>query len=140
MALITHYVAKDTHKGQKVEVKAKKVVWIGVGKGKVTAVSNHDVGIAGQISILGYNGDLNIYLRLNNNEDASAQKGPCLLQLNSLTDENAHYEAANGVMTVYAMLGGKEQNISISPCNNGEQTECKLFGHVNETVHLDPKN
>jgi len=99
--------------------------------------SDHEVGIAGKISILGYSGDLNIHLQLTDKNSAAAS-GPCILQLNTHTDENAKYETTKNMLTVYAVLGGKEQNISILQCNNGEQTECKLFGHVNETVHLDP--
>ncbi len=138
MAIITNYVANGTYVGQTVEVKAKKVVWVKVGQGKVKTFSDHEVNIAGKISILGYSGDLNIHLLLSD-QDPTAINGPCLLQLNTHIDNQARYEAKNGALTVYAVLGGKNQNISILPSNNGRQTECKLFGHVNETVHLDPK-
>lgn len=139
MAKIADYVANGTYAGQQVDVKAKKFVWVNVGNGAVKTFSDHEVEIAGKISILGYNGDLNIRLQLSDQNSSSA-KGPCVLQLNTHTDENAKYETKKEMLTVYAVLGGKEQNISILPCNNGEQTECKLFGHVNETVHLDPSS
>ena len=139
MARIVDYVADNVFAGQEVEVKAKKFVWVKVGQGAVSAISDNEVGIEGQISILGYNGELAIQLHLPDT-DPAAQNGPCMLRLNAHRDENARYEAANGQLTVYAVLGGKEQNISILPCNNGEQTECKLFGHVNQVVHLDPVN
>lgn len=139
MANIVDYVADGTHVGQTVELKAKKFVWVKAGEGSVAALSAHEVSVAGKISILGYSGDLNIKLSLTD-EDPAASKGPCVLQLNSFTDENAKYEAKNGMLTVYAVLGDAEQNISILKCNNGEQTECKLFGHVNQVVHLDPTN
>jgi hypothetical protein len=139
MANIVDYVADGAYAGQTIEVKAKKFVWVNVGQGTVATLSDHEVDVQGQISILGYTGDLNIRLNLTD-EDPAASKGPCVLQLNTLLDENAKYEAAKGMLTVYATLGGKEQNISILKCNNGEQTECKLFGHINETVHLDPTN
>lgn len=139
MANIVDFVANGAYVGQTIEVKAKKFVWVKVGQGNVTALSENEVSIEGQISILGYSGDLNIKLNLTDG-DPTANKGPCVLQLNTLTDENAKYEAANGMLTVYAVLSDTEQNISILQCNNGEQTECKLFGHVNQVVHLDPTN
>lgn len=137
MATIQPYVAKGTKVNQKIDVKAKKFVWITAGQGKVSAISDYEVAVDGKISILGYNGDLNIHLRLTD-EAASSSSGPCVLQLNTLKDENATYKATKENLTVYAVLGGEKQNISILRCNNDEQTECKLFGHVNETVHLDP--
>lgn len=139
MANIVDYVANGAYAGQTVEVKAKKFVWVKVGQGTVTVLSDHEVSIEGQISILGYSGDLNIKLNLTD-QDSTARKGPCVLQLNSHVDENANYEAARNSLTVYAVLGGKQQNITILQCNDGEQTECKLFGHVNQVVHLDPTN
>ena len=139
MASVTNYVAKGTFVGQRFEVKAKKFVWVKVGQGAVSKLSDHEVAIAGKISILGYSGDLNIHLQLTD-QDSISPKGPCVLQLNSHTDENAKYEATQEKLTVFANLGGKEQNIAILQCNNGEQTECKLFGHVNQTVHLDPSS
>jgi hypothetical protein len=139
MANLIDFVADGTYVGQTIEVKAKKFVWVKVGQGTVAALSEYVVDVQGQISILGYSGDLNIKLNLTD-EDPTASKGPCVLQLNTLIDENAKYEAAKGTLTVYAVLGGAEQNISILKCNNGEQTECKLFGHINQVVHLDPTN
>lgn len=139
MANIPDYVAVNSFTGQNVEVKAKKIVWIKVGHGTVNVVSDKEVGIAGEISILGYSGQLKIHLTLADH-DPAAKEGSCRLQLNTLNDENARYEVKKDMLTVYATLGGKEQNISILRCNNGEQTECKLFGHINQTVHLDPTN
>ena len=137
MAKITDYVADRTTVGQTVQVKAKKFVWVKVGQGTVSAISDDEVAVDGQISILGYSGDLNIHLNLTN-ADPDASTGPCVLQLNTLVDENATYKNSSSMLTVYAVLGGEKQNISILKCNNGEQTECKLSGHVNEVVHLDP--
>ncbi len=139
MARIMDYVADNVYTGQTVEVKAKKFIWVKVGQGAVSAVDDDRVGVEGQISVPGYSGDLAIKLQLMDG-DPTASSGPCMLQLNSHMDDNARYEAANGALTVFAVLGGKEQNISILPCNNGTQTECKLFGHVNQVVHLDPVN
>lgn len=138
MANIGNYVADGTYVGQNVEVKTKKFVWIKVGQGKIKTLSDHEVNLAGKISIIGYSGDLNIHLHLTD-QDPLAVEGPCMLQLNSFIDDKARYEAKNGALTVYAVLGGEKQNISVLPTNNGQQTECKLFGHVNETVHLEPK-
>jgi hypothetical protein len=137
MAKITDYVADGTKVGQTVEVKAKKFVWVKVGQGTVSAISDDEVAVDGKISILGYSGDLNIHLNLTNH-DPSAATGSCVLQLNTIVDENATYKNTSDTLTVYAVLGGEKQNISILKCNNGEQTECKLSGHVNQVVHLDP--
>lgn len=139
MATITPFIAKGSKIEQKQEVKAKKIVWVKVGEGKVAELDDYQVKIAGKISILGYNGDLNIHLVLTD-QDADATEGSGTLQLNKHLDENAKYAIKGHELILYATLGGEEQNIAISPCNNGEQTACRLFGHVNETVHLDPVN
>jgi hypothetical protein len=137
MATIPPYVARETFLGQKQVLKARKVVWFEAGRGKVTAFSDSEVGITGKISILTYTGDLVIRLALTDN-DPAAKKGSCRLQLNSHIDEQARYEANGRALTVYAVLSDKRQNIAISRCNDGQQTECRLFGHINQTVHLDP--
>ncbi len=139
MATIPPYIAKNAYAGQKQEVKVHKIMWVKVGDGIVDALSEYEVSIAGKISILGYNGDLNIHLILTD-QDANATKGICTLGLNSHKDEAAKYIAKNGELTVSAILGGKEQTITITPCNNGEQTECRLSGYISQTVHLDPVN
>lgn len=139
MATIPPFVAKNTRVNQSQSVKAKKFVWVPVGTGKVTQFSDHEVAIDGQISILGYSGNMNIYLQLTDN-DPAAKSGSCILRLNKHEDSSAKYKVDGRVLTVYAVLSGHKQNISISPCNDGTQTECKLFGDkVNETVHLEPK-
>ncbi len=137
MATIPPYVARDTVLGQKQVLKARKVVWFEAGRGKVTAFSEHEVGVTGKISVLGYSGDLIIRLALTDN-DPAALEGSCLLQLNKHIDEQARYTANSRELTVYALLSDKRQNIAISRCNDGQQTECRLFGHINQTVHLDP--
>ncbi len=137
MATIPPFVATGTHIGQKQTVKAKKMVWIPVGNGKVAAFSDYEVSIAGQISILGYSGNMNIYLRLLD-EDPAATSGPCVLRLNAHEDPQATYHVNKNVLTVQATLGQYKQAISITPCDGGTQTECKLTGRVNETVHLEP--
>ena len=138
MATITQFVADGTHVGQKQTVKAKKFVWVPVGSGTVEKFSDEEVYIAGNISILGYTGDMNIYLKLTDN-NPSSNDGSCLLKLNTHEDSNASYKVNGAGLTVYATLGGHQQNITISPSDGGTQTECKLSGRVNETVHLEPK-
>ncbi len=137
MATIPTYLAKGMAVGQKQTVKSKKIVWIPVGDGVVSAYSDYEIAVEGQINVVIYSGPLNIRLQLTD-ENPGAKTGSCVLQLNTHTDENAIYKANGKVLTVAAVLGGKKQNISISPCNGGTQTECKLFGRVNETVHLEP--
>jgi hypothetical protein len=139
MATITPFIAKGSYVGQVQEVKTKKFVWVKVGEGKVEVLDDHEVKITGQISILGYTGDLNIHFTLTD-QNADAAGGIGMLQLNSHVDENAKYAVKGNELILYAVLDGKQQNIGISPCNNGTQTECRLFGHVNQTVHLDPAN
>ncbi|MCP4362785.1 MAG: hypothetical protein GY796_32670 [Chloroflexi bacterium] len=138
MAIMTNYLARGTAVGQKQTVKTKKFVWIPVGEGEVVACSNSEIGVKGKIDVVIYRGDLNIHLKLLD-ENSSASMGKCTLRLNSHQDENAQYQTKGHVLTVTAVLGGKQQNISISPCNGGSQTECKLFGWINETVHLERK-
>jgi len=137
MAVITNFVADSTHVGQMVAVKAKKFVWITMGQGKVVSFSDFEVDIAGRLNIMGYNGDLNIHLELLD-KDGAASSGPCMLRLNAHSDGAATYQANDGALTVTAVFGDKKQSISIRPCNNGAQTECRLAGHVSQTVHLDP--
>jgi hypothetical protein len=138
MATIPPFVAKNTHIGQQQTVKAKKFVWVPVGSGEVSAFSDSEVAIAGQINILGYSGQLNIHLILTDN-DPAAKNGSCILRLNTHEDQAATYEADSSGLTVYANFNGTKQNIRISPSDGGAQTACKLSGKVNETVHLEPK-
>lgn len=137
MATIPDFIADGTAVGQKQLVKTKKIIWLPVGDGTVSAYSDYEIAVEGQINIVIYSGELNIRLQLTD-EDPTATTGSCILQLNSYTDENATYQTKGDLLTVAAVLGGQKQNFSISPCNEGTQTECKLFGKVNETVHLEP--
>jgi len=137
MTTITPYIAKGTSVGQKIRVKVKKMVWFKVGQGTVEILSSQEVKIGGKIKFLGYDGDLTIHLKLDGSEPTAVQ-GPCCLQLNSHVDEKAKFLASSKMLTVHAVLGGKKQSINILPVEKGTQTECELFGHINETVHLDP--
>jgi hypothetical protein len=137
MATITPYVARGVYVGQVVDVKVHKLVWLKIGQGSVRLFSDQEVNIAGKVNFMGHNDNLNIHLKLMDG-DSQARSGPCCLQLNSYIDERAKYRASAEKLTVFAVLGGRKQNISILPTNNGTQTACELFGHVNETVHLDP--
>lgn len=138
MATIPPFVAKNTFVGQQQTVKAKKFVWVPVGSGVVDSFLEDEVSVAGKISILGYSGDMNIYLKLTDN-DPAATSGSCILRLNSYEDVNATYKVNGSGLMVMATLGGNKQNITISPSDGRSQTECKLSGKVNETVHLEPK-
>jgi len=138
MATIPPFVANGTFAGQQQTVKAKKFIWVPVGNGTVEKFSDDEVSVAGTISILGYAGDMNIYLKLTDN-NPTANSGSCFLKLNKHEDANAFYKVNGSGLTVYATLGGYKQNITISPSDGGTQTECKLSGKVNETVHLEPK-
>jgi hypothetical protein len=137
MATITPYIAKGTTVGQKIGVKVHKFAWFKVGNGAVEILSDQEVKIGGKIKFMGYDGDLTIHLKLDG-EDSTAVQGQCCLQLNSHKDEGAKYLASNKMLTIHAVLGGRKQSINIQRVEKGTQTECKLFGHINETVHLDP--
>ena len=137
MATIPPFVATNAHVGQKQTVKTKKFVWIPVGSGTVTEFSEYQVTLEGKIDVVIYKGDLTICMKLTDN-DPQATTGSCILQLNSLTDEQARYEVKNNALTIHAVLKDVKQNITINRVNNGTQTAVKLFGKVNETVHLDP--
>ncbi len=137
MATIPAFVANGTAVGQKQTVKTKKFIWIPVGDGVIASYSDFEIGVEGKINVVIYSGPLNIHLQLTD-EDREATSGSCILQLNNHKDENASYQAKGSVLTVTAVLGGYKQSISLTPCNGGSQTECKLFGKVNETVHLEP--
>lgn len=138
MATIKPYVATSTAAGQRVELKAKKaVIWLTVGQGEVNAFEPYKVNVAGKIDILGYKGDMLIDLHLTD-EDPASKSGPCVLKLNKHVDEQATYTANGRDLLVRAVLGGHKQDIQILQANNGAQTECKLSGKVNQTVHLAP--
>ncbi len=141
MATIPPFVATNAFEGQALSVKAASTVfWVPVGRGKVNQLGVYVVGIAGELSVLGYKGNLDIVLQLTDEDEASSA-GICTLQLNSHIDEQARYSvsAKDDKLVVDAVLGGRQQQISIGRCNNGEQTECRLRGHVNQVVHLQPR-
>lgn len=141
MATIPPFVATNAFEGQALSVKAASTVfWVPVGNGMVKQFGAYVVGIAGELSVLGYKGDLDILLKLTD-EDAASETGICTLQLNTHVDEQARYsiDAKDDRLVVDAMLGGKQQQISIGRCNDGKQTECRLRGHVNQVVHLQPR-
>jgi len=138
MATIEPYVATSTAVGQRLDLKTKAtIVWLTVGKGAVTAYSPYEVTVAGKIKVLGYDGDVRIHLRLTD-ENAAVNSGSCILRLNDHEDSGATYTANGKELTVNAVLGGYDQGIRILQANDGAQTECKLFGKVNQTVHLAP--
>jgi hypothetical protein len=137
MTTITPYIANGSFVGQKIDVNVKKMVWFKVGQGTVEVLTDQEVKIGGKIKFMGYDGDLTIHLKLDHG-DSTAVQGKCRLQLNSHVDEGAKYLTTSKMLTVHAVLGGRKQSINIRRVEKGTQTECELFGHINETVHLDP--
>ena len=138
MTTIQSFVAKNAKVGQRQTLKAHEVVWVTVGHGSVTSLSDYNVGIGGKVEVLGYHGDLIIDLTLND-EDPKAQKGPCTLKLNTLVDKKATYQVKGHELRVSAVLDGNKQEVDISPCNHGQQTQCVLSGKIHITVHLEPE-
>jgi hypothetical protein len=137
MATIPSFVARHTAVGQKQIVKTKKFVWIPVGEGTVDVFSEYALTVNGKVDVIVYRGDLNIEMTLTD-QNPTATAGSCRLRLNSHVDEQATYKTKGGKLTVYATLGGYKQNISLSRCDGGAQTECALSGKVSQMVHLDP--
>ena len=138
MATLYPYISEGAHAGQKAQLKAHKFVWIPVGEGTVAALSDFEVDIAGQLQLVVYNGDLRIHLQLLD-EDPEAVSGPCMLQLNAHVDDKASYQVDDGALTVSAAIADKKATVSLSRCDGGEQTECKMTGFLDITVHLEPK-
>ena len=138
MASILQFVADGGYPGQKQKLKIKKFIWLTVGNGVVESLSDYEVTVDGKIDILTYKGDLRIQLHLLD-EDLDAVSGPCILHLNSHTDENSTYEVNNGALVVSAAFGDKQQTVSIAPYNNGSMTECSLSGYINIGAYLEPQ-
>ena len=138
MATLYPYISEGAHAGQKAQLKAHKFVWIPVGKGTVAALSDFEVDIDGRVQLVVYNGDLRIRLQLLD-EDPEAVSGPCILQLNAHVDDKASYQVDDGALTVSAAIADKQATVSLSRCDDGEQTECIMTGYLDITVHLEPE-
>ncbi len=138
MATLYPYISEGAHAGQKVQLKAHKFVWVPGGEGAVATLSLFDVDIDGRVQVVVYNGNLRIHLQLLD-QDPEAVSGPCMLQLNAHVDEKASYQVEDSALTVSAAIADKKATVSLSRCNDGEQTECKVTGFLDITVHLEPK-
>ncbi len=138
MASIIQFVADGAYAGQQQELKIKKFIWLTVGSGEVVSLSDYEVTVDGKVDVLTYKGDLKIQLQLLD-EDPDAESGPCVLNLNAHTDENASYVVKNGALRVSAAFADKKQSISISKYNGGAMTECNLSGYLDVSAYLQPK-
>ena len=138
MANILQFVADGGYPGQKQKLKIKKFIWLTVGDGVVETLSDYEVTVDGKVDILTYKGDLRIQLHLLD-EDPDAVSGPCVLHLNSHTDENSTYRVTDGALVVSAAFGDKKQTVGIAPYNNGSMTECNLSGYINVSAYLEPQ-
>ena len=136
MTTIYPFVAEGAYSGQKVKLKIKKIIWVTVGEGAVETISDYKVIVDGQINVVAYKGDLRIQLHLHD-EDPDAKAGPCVLHLNSHTDENATYKVSNGALVISAAFGDKKQTVGISRFNNGSMTKCDLSGYISVSAFLD---
>lgn len=136
MTTIYPFVTEDAYPGQKLRLKIKKVIWLTVGEGAIESISDYEVTVDGQINVVAYKGDLRIQLQLLD-EDPDAKSGPCILHLNSHTDENATYKVSNGALVVSAAFGDKEQTVGISRFDHGSMTKCDLSGYMNVSAFLE---
>jgi len=136
MASILPYVSTGAVPGQKLKLKIKKFVWLTVGDGVLESLSDYEVAVNGTVDVMVYKGDLNIKVHLLD-EDPGADSGPCVLNLNSHSDENANYQVKNGALVVSAAFGDKKQEIAISRYNKGSMTECNLSGYLDIGAYLE---
>jgi hypothetical protein len=136
MATIPPFVSEGAHAGQAAEMKIHKVMWIGVGHGKVLALSDFEVDIDGMVDLVVYKGNLRIHLQLlDKNSEATA--GPCRLQLNAHVDEKASYQVKDEVLAVAASIKDKSATVSLSRDNHGKLTKCQLTGFLDITTYLE---
>ena len=135
MASIYPFVQDNVYAGQKQKLKIKKFIWITVGEGAVESISDYEVTVDGQVDVVAYKGDLRIQLQLLDG-DPDSMAGPCILHLNSHTDEDATYRVNNGALTVSAAFGDKQQNVSISRYDQGSMTKCDLSGYLSISAYL----
>lgn len=137
MATLYPFIADGARTGQKVELKIHEFrIWKSVGKGEVLALSDYEVNIAGHLSIIVYSGDLNIQLRLLDENEAGVS-GPCVLQINSHIDENASYQIEKDILAVKADFDGKNAGIRLSRDHGGKMTRCQLEGFYGITAYLE---
>lgn len=136
MASLYPFIAEDAHPGQKVDLKIRKFIWKSVGRGDVLALSDYEVNIAGRLSIIVYSGDLNIHLQLLDMDDIAIQ-GPCVLRINSHTDEQAKYRVEKGELAVSADFGGKTAGIRLARDYDGKMTRCDLTGFFAVSAYLE---
>jgi len=139
MASILPYVSPGAVPGQKLKLKIKKFVWLTVGDGVLESLSDYEVAVDGTVDVMVYKGDLTIKVHLLD-EDPDADSGPCVLHLNSHSDENATYEVKNGALVVSAAFGDKKQGIAISRYNKGSMTECNLSGYLDIGAYLEAQS
>ena len=136
MASILPYVSSGAVPGQKLKLKIKKFVWLTVGDGVLESLSDYKVAVSGTVDVMVYKGDLKIQVHLLD-EEPDAISGPCILNLNSHSDQNATYQVQNGALVVSAAFGDKKQRISISSYDNGSMTECNLSGYLDIGAYLE---
>jgi len=135
MTTIRPYVARNLTDGIDLQLRLKKLIWLTVGRGTLKSISAYEIAVNGKISFLGFKGELHVLIQLLDRDPAST-KGPCLMELNILRDENATYVAQNGLLMVDAVLGGEKQRVYLSRFDQGRQTQCRLVGYYTETAYF----
>ena len=136
MATLRPFFTEGVQAGMTGHLKAKEVVWITVGTGLLKVLTDYEVALDSHVDLKFYEGDLNIHLTLLD-EDPAAKSGPARVQLNAHVDENGGYEVDGHELVLKAIMGDKQQKITLSRTSKN-QTEAKLEGSRSLTVHIVP--
>lgn len=137
MATITHYVSQGIQAGQPLALKTHRVFWRTVGRGTANAVSDFEMEVDGRVELKVYQGDLQIHIALLD-QDEAATAGPCLLRVNSLSDDKASYRTHGDGLTISAVMSGKEVQVRFSRSQPNNMTECKVSAPYDLTVYIEP--
>ena len=136
MATLLPFFSEGVNPGDRGHLKAKEIIWITVGTGVVTDLSDFEVGIESHVDVKVYAGDLNIHFNLLD-ENPGATTGLARAQLNAHIDENAVYGVDGHKLIVRAVLGGEDQQIALSR-DKKNMTKCEVHGSKNLTVFVSP--
>jgi hypothetical protein len=136
VATIRPYISQGAQASQQVELKIHEVFWRTVGHGSANVPSEFEITIGGSVELLVFHGDLQIHIALLD-QDEAAMEGPCLLEINTLLDENARYRIQGDALAISAMFEGKDMRVELSRSKQNDMTKCKLSGHLNLTVYVE---
>lgn len=137
MTSLYSFVADNAFEGQQGKVKTRKGgVWIPVGNGEIVSLSESRVQVTADVDIFGFDDQFDIDIELLDDEDTI---GTCSLRINHLLDDEAIYHVRSKELLIEAQFKGHHQDVLLSKCNKGQQTQCKLKGKIKGLIHLEPK-